>query len=63
MIENMAEFGTEEDDGKILKNFNIEEEKFDHYLELFSQWISSQKHLQQDFSKFVVLNCVIYIFF
>lgn len=51
----MTELLSTESDSEILKKLNLEEEKFDHYLQLFTQWISSQTHLQQNFSKYILL--------
>ncbi|KAK9746758.1 CRAL/TRIO domain [Popillia japonica] len=40
------------DEAKLLKEaFNIEIDKLEHYMELLSQWLSSQKHLPQNCSK------------
>ncbi|KAK9746654.1 CRAL/TRIO domain [Popillia japonica] len=47
----MTELLSTESDSEILKKLNLEEEKFDHYLQLFTQWISSQTHLQQNFNE------------
>ncbi|KAK9746752.1 CRAL/TRIO domain [Popillia japonica] len=47
----MTELMFKPDETETLKMLNIEEEKLNHYYKLFTEWISSQKHLPQSYNE------------
>ncbi|GJQ79804.1 hypothetical protein Trydic_g23271 [Trypoxylus dichotomus] len=47
----MAEYFLEEDQNRVYENLNIDKDKLEHYMYLFSQWIASQKYLPQNFNE------------
>ncbi|GJQ79799.1 hypothetical protein Trydic_g23266 [Trypoxylus dichotomus] len=47
----MANLLENRDEKEILKCLNVDQDKLDHYMNLFSQWIAGQKHLPQNLSE------------
>ncbi|GJQ79803.1 hypothetical protein Trydic_g23270 [Trypoxylus dichotomus] len=47
----MSEVVLEDDETQVLKTLDIDAEKLSHYMNLFSQWIATQRYLPQNFSE------------
>ncbi|GJQ83789.1 hypothetical protein Trydic_g19485, partial [Trypoxylus dichotomus] len=47
----MSEMLLEKDESQVLKTLNIDVDKLNHYMDLFLQWISTQRYLPQNFSE------------
>ncbi|GJQ79801.1 hypothetical protein Trydic_g23268 [Trypoxylus dichotomus] len=46
----MSEVILEQDEARVLKTLTIGEDKLNHYMDLFLQWIASQRYLPQNFN-------------
>ncbi|GJQ79802.1 hypothetical protein Trydic_g23269 [Trypoxylus dichotomus] len=47
----MSELLLETNESQVLETLNIDEGKLNHYMDLFSQWIASQRYLPQNFNE------------